>query len=85
MVSVGQFIARYGAREMARWEDTRGFLADVFRHLRFEIGRLQNRRHPYLQNPPSPLPKVASKLQRSAMSIARPSQQGRAFFFLRDL
>jgi HK97 family phage major capsid protein len=28
IVSVGQFIARYGAREMARWEDTWGFLAD---------------------------------------------------------
>jgi len=28
IVSVGQFVARYGAREMARWEDTWGFLAD---------------------------------------------------------
>jgi HK97 family phage major capsid protein len=28
IVSVGQFIARYGAREMAKWEDTWGFLAD---------------------------------------------------------
>jgi HK97 family phage major capsid protein len=28
IVAVGQFVARYGAREMARWEDTWGFLAD---------------------------------------------------------
>jgi HK97 family phage major capsid protein len=28
IVSVGQFVARYGAREMAKWEDTWGFLAD---------------------------------------------------------
>src|SRR5437870_8119850 len=28
VVSVGQFIARYGAREMAKWADTWGFLAD---------------------------------------------------------
>src|SRR5207253_7708938 len=25
---VGQFVARYGARETAKWEDTGGFLAD---------------------------------------------------------
>lgn len=28
IVAVGQFVARYGAREMAKWEDTWGFLAD---------------------------------------------------------
>jgi len=28
IISVGQFVARYGAREMAKWEDTWGFLAD---------------------------------------------------------
>ncbi|HSU55847.1 MAG TPA: phage major capsid protein [Candidatus Dormibacteraeota bacterium] len=28
IASVGQFVARYGAREMAKWEDTWGFLAD---------------------------------------------------------
>lgn len=28
IVSVGQFVARYGAREMAKWEDTFGFMAD---------------------------------------------------------
>jgi len=28
IVSIGQFVARYGAREMAKWEDTWGFLAD---------------------------------------------------------
>jgi HK97 family phage major capsid protein len=28
IIGVGQFVARYGAREMAKWEDTWGFLAD---------------------------------------------------------
>jgi hypothetical protein len=45
IVPMGQFIARYGARNLARWEDTVFFNADGSWHLQFVERRLQERRH----------------------------------------